>query len=151
MWVVMSAAEREGFLAGVHVGVLSAAVGTAGRTLGVPVWYSYQPGGLLTVLTGRRSRKATVIRAAGRQRGGTRPGRAARHGPPLPRHHRRRPIRRRQPRPHPGERGVPDAPRALAQPGSGQGRSRKVAPPGIIRSAAAPVATAGTGPPKCRP
>src|SRR5262249_19652114 len=33
---------------------------------GVPVWYSYQPGGLLTVLTGRRSRKATVIRAAGR-------------------------------------------------------------------------------------
>ena len=30
MWVVMSAAEREQFLAGVHVGVLSAAVGTAG-------------------------------------------------------------------------------------------------------------------------
>ena len=66
MWVVMSAAEREQFLAGVHVGVLSAAVGTAGRTLAVPVWYSYQPGGLLTVLTGRRSRKAAVIRAAGR-------------------------------------------------------------------------------------
>ena len=66
MWVVMSAAERELFLAGVHVGVLSAAVGTAGRTLAVPVWYSYQPGGLLTVLTGRRSRKAAVIRAAGR-------------------------------------------------------------------------------------
>jgi PPOX class probable F420-dependent enzyme len=66
MWVVMSAAEREQFLAGVHVGVLSAAVGTAGRTLAVPVWYSYQPGGLLAVLTGRRSRKAAVIRAAGR-------------------------------------------------------------------------------------
>ena len=66
MWVVMSAAEREEFLAGVHVGVLSAALGTAGRTLAVPVWYSYQPGGLLTVLTGRRSRKAAVIRAAGR-------------------------------------------------------------------------------------
>ena len=66
MWVVMSAAGREEFLAGVHVGVLSAAVGTAGRTLAVPVWYSYQPGGLLTVLTGRRSRKAAVIRAAGR-------------------------------------------------------------------------------------
>ena len=32
MWVVMSAAEREEFLAGVHVGVLSATVGTAGRT-----------------------------------------------------------------------------------------------------------------------
>ena len=66
MWVLMSAAEREGFLAGVHVGVLSAAVGKTGRTLAVPVWYSYQPGGLLTVLTGRRSRKAGALRAAGR-------------------------------------------------------------------------------------
>ncbi len=62
----MSAAEREEFLADVHVGVLSATVGTAGRTLAVPVWYSYEPGGLLTVLTGRRSRKAAAIRAAGR-------------------------------------------------------------------------------------
>jgi PPOX class probable F420-dependent enzyme len=62
----MSRAEREEFLAGVHVGVLSAALGTAGQTLAVPVWYSYQPGGLLTVLTGRRSRKAAAIRAAGR-------------------------------------------------------------------------------------
>src|SRR5215470_10233831 len=66
MWVAMSAAEREHFLADVHVGVLSAAVGVAGRTLAVPVWYSYQPGDQLTVLTGRRSRKAAAIRAAGR-------------------------------------------------------------------------------------
>jgi hypothetical protein len=66
MWVAMSAAEREEFLGGVQVGVLSAAMGTAGRTLAVPVWYSYQPGDLLTVLTGRRSRKAAAIRAAGR-------------------------------------------------------------------------------------
>ena len=66
MWVAMSAAEREEFLAGVHVGVLSAAIGTAGQTVAVPVWYSYQPGGLVTVLTGRRSRKAAAIRAAGR-------------------------------------------------------------------------------------
>jgi hypothetical protein len=50
----------------VHVGVLSAAAGKTGRTLAVPVWYSYEPGGLLTVLTGRRSRKAAVMRAAGR-------------------------------------------------------------------------------------
>jgi hypothetical protein len=50
----------------VHIGVLSAAAGTAGQTLAVPVWYSYQPGGLLTVLTGRRSRKAAAVRAAGR-------------------------------------------------------------------------------------
>jgi Pyridoxamine 5'-phosphate oxidase len=66
MWVAMSAAEREEFPAGVHVGVLSAAAGTAGQTLAVPAWYSYQPGGLLTVLTGRRSRTAAAIRAAGR-------------------------------------------------------------------------------------
>jgi hypothetical protein len=66
MWVAMSAAEREEFLAGVHVGVLSAAIGTAGQTVAVPVWYSYQPGGLVTVLTGRRSRKAAAIHAAGR-------------------------------------------------------------------------------------
>ena len=62
----MSVTEREEFLAGVHVGVLSAAAGTAGQTLAVPVWYSYQPGGLLTVLTGRQSRKAAVIRLGGR-------------------------------------------------------------------------------------
>ena len=49
-----------------RVGVLSVAINTAGRTLAVPVWYSYQPGGLLTVLTGRRSRKAAAIRAVGR-------------------------------------------------------------------------------------
>ena len=66
MWVAMSVAEREKFLSGVHIGVVSAALGTAGRTLAVPVWYSYQPGGLLTVLTGRRSRKAAAIRTAGR-------------------------------------------------------------------------------------
>ena len=66
MWVAMNAAEREEFLADVHVGVLSTAISTAGQTLAVPVWYSYQPGGLLTVLTGRRSRKAAAIRAAGR-------------------------------------------------------------------------------------
>jgi nitroimidazol reductase NimA-like FMN-containing flavoprotein (pyridoxamine 5'-phosphate oxidase superfamily) len=66
MWVAMSLAEREEFLSGVHVGVLSAAAGTAGQTLAVPVWYSYQPGGVLSVLTGRRSRKAAAIRSAGR-------------------------------------------------------------------------------------
>jgi nitroimidazol reductase NimA-like FMN-containing flavoprotein (pyridoxamine 5'-phosphate oxidase superfamily) len=63
---LMGAAEREEFLADARVGVLCAAAGKTGRTLAVPVWYSYQPGGLLTVLTGRRSRKAEAIRAAGR-------------------------------------------------------------------------------------
>ena len=38
MWVAMSAAGREEFLAGVRVGVLNAAIGTVGQTLAVPVW-----------------------------------------------------------------------------------------------------------------
>jgi PPOX class probable F420-dependent enzyme len=62
----MSAAGREEFLAEMRVGVLTTVAGEDGRTLAVPVWYSYQPGGLLTVLTGRRTRKAEAIRAAGR-------------------------------------------------------------------------------------
>jgi Pyridoxamine 5'-phosphate oxidase len=66
MWVAMSAAEREEFLAGAHVGVLSAAVGSAGQTVAVPVWVQLPERGLLTMLTGRRWRKATAIRAAGR-------------------------------------------------------------------------------------
>jgi hypothetical protein len=56
----VSAAGHEEFLADVHAGVLSTAVSTAGRTLAVSVWYSFQPGGLLT---GRRSRKAGNAKA----------------------------------------------------------------------------------------
>ncbi|HTX82448.1 MAG TPA: pyridoxamine 5'-phosphate oxidase family protein [Streptosporangiaceae bacterium] len=62
----MNATERDEFLAGVHVGVLTTVIGAAGRTLAAPIWYSYPPGGLLTVITGRSSRKAAAIRAAGR-------------------------------------------------------------------------------------
>jgi len=53
MRVPIGTAEREEFLAGVHAGVLSMAVGTAGRTLAVSVWYSYQPGGLARPPAGR--------------------------------------------------------------------------------------------------
>jgi hypothetical protein len=60
MRVPIGAAEREEFPAGVHAGVLSVAVGTAGRRLAVPAWYRYQPGALLTVLTGRRPRTAAA-------------------------------------------------------------------------------------------
>ena len=45
MPLTMSRAEREEFLAGVHVGVLSVASGDGGGPLAVPVWYAYQPGG----------------------------------------------------------------------------------------------------------
>jgi PPOX class probable F420-dependent enzyme len=65
MPVTMSRAEREEFLAGVHVGVLSVAREDRAAPLAVPVWYSYQPGGRVSVSTRRGSRKAAAIEAAG--------------------------------------------------------------------------------------
>ena len=62
----MSQPEREVFLAGVHVGVLGVAAGDDRGPLIVPVWYSYQPGGLVSVSTGRDSRKARAVAATGR-------------------------------------------------------------------------------------
>lgn len=53
----MSAAEREEFLAGMYVAVLSTAAGTAGWTVAVSAYYRHKPSGLLT---GRRSRKAAA-------------------------------------------------------------------------------------------
>lgn len=62
----MSRAEREAFLADVHVGVLTV-VGREGRgPLATPVWYSYSPGGSIIVATGGNSLKARAIAAAGR-------------------------------------------------------------------------------------
>ena len=39
---------------------------TARGPLTVPIWYTYQPGGTLNVSTGRGTRKAQAIMAAGR-------------------------------------------------------------------------------------
>ena len=66
MSVTMSREERERFLAGVHVGVLSVASAGGGGPLAVPVWYAYEPGGTVNVITGDGTRKAAAIRAAGR-------------------------------------------------------------------------------------
>jgi PPOX class probable F420-dependent enzyme len=66
MSVNMSPAERESFLAEVHVGVLAVATGDGRGPLATPVWYSYQPGGVITVTTGENSTKARAIAAAGR-------------------------------------------------------------------------------------
>jgi nitroimidazol reductase NimA-like FMN-containing flavoprotein (pyridoxamine 5'-phosphate oxidase superfamily) len=61
----MSVPEREAFLAGVHVGVLS--VEDPGRgPLTVPVWYAYRPGGTVDIITADNSLKARRLRAAGR-------------------------------------------------------------------------------------
>jgi PPOX class probable F420-dependent enzyme len=62
----MSHAEREAFLAGVHVGVLTVAAGDGRGPLATPVWYSYQPGGKVSVNTGQDSHKAMAIAEAGR-------------------------------------------------------------------------------------
>ena len=62
----MNRAEREEFLAGLHVGVLSVDGGNGTPPLTVPVWYTYQPGGMVSLSTGRDSRKTLAIAAAGR-------------------------------------------------------------------------------------
>jgi nitroimidazol reductase NimA-like FMN-containing flavoprotein (pyridoxamine 5'-phosphate oxidase superfamily) len=65
MSFAMTRAEREAFLAETHVGILG--VGDRDRgPLAVPVWYHYEPGGVLRVVTGANSEKARLLRAAGR-------------------------------------------------------------------------------------
>jgi len=61
----MTRQERETFLADVHVGVLSVSQSSFGP-LSIPVWYTYTPGGLVSVITGAGSRKALLIAEAGR-------------------------------------------------------------------------------------
>lgn len=63
--LAMSKQEREAFLAETHVAVVSIADGARGP-LTVPVWYRYEPGGSLAFVTGGSSRKANLIRGAGR-------------------------------------------------------------------------------------
>jgi nitroimidazol reductase NimA-like FMN-containing flavoprotein (pyridoxamine 5'-phosphate oxidase superfamily) len=56
----MTPAEREAFLAGLHVGVLSIARRDRGP-LTVPIWYDYEPGGEVWMITGRSSLKGRVL------------------------------------------------------------------------------------------
>jgi len=65
MSLAMTKEEREAFLADTHVAVVSIADG-ARAPLVVPVWYAYEPGGDLHFVTGGASRKARLIRKAGR-------------------------------------------------------------------------------------
>ncbi|MBV6703026.1 pyridoxamine 5'-phosphate oxidase family protein [Kitasatospora aureofaciens] len=63
----MSVEDREEFLAGLHVGILGVDdPRDGGGPLLVPLWYSYRPGGLVTIQTGRETLKARLIRSAGR-------------------------------------------------------------------------------------
>ena len=65
MSLAMKRAEREAFLAETRVAVVSIA-DTGRGPLTVPVWHIYEPGGDLRFVTGGESRKARLIRAAGR-------------------------------------------------------------------------------------
>ena len=64
MSLAMTKEEREAFLAAVHVGVISIAQGKR-APLTVPIWYAYTPGGDVTIITGRGSRKAALLTEAG--------------------------------------------------------------------------------------
>ena len=65
MSLAMTKEERESFLADVHVGVISVAEDGQGP-LTVPIWYSYEPGGEVRVITARMSRKGQLLERAGR-------------------------------------------------------------------------------------
>ena len=63
----MSAAERETFLAGLHVGVVAIPAAEAGQApLSAPVWYDYEPGGNYWFLTGRTSLKGKLLQVDGK-------------------------------------------------------------------------------------
>ena len=64
----MTKGERQEFLAGRHVGVVSVARGDGRPPHSTPVWYAYEPGGNISFFTGtqgRRSRKAELVREVG--------------------------------------------------------------------------------------
>jgi PPOX class probable F420-dependent enzyme len=65
MSLAMSRAECEAFLAETHVAIVS--IAEEGRApLAVPVWYRYEPGGDVRFATGAASRKARLLKRAGR-------------------------------------------------------------------------------------
>ncbi len=65
MSLTMTKEEREAFLADVHVGIISVAEDGHGP-LTVPIWYSYERGGEVRVITARASRKGKLLERAGR-------------------------------------------------------------------------------------
>lgn len=65
MSLKMTKPEREAFLADLHVGVIAIAEKDRGP-LTAPIWYGYEPGGELWILTERGSRKGRLLQEAGR-------------------------------------------------------------------------------------
>jgi hypothetical protein len=58
--------EREQFLAEPHIAALAVDAGPGRAPLTVPIWYQYEPGGDIWIMTGLDSRKNELISAAGR-------------------------------------------------------------------------------------
>src|SRR5262245_14862879 len=65
MSLSMTKHEREAFLADAHVGIIAIADERRGP-LTVPVWYGYEPGGDVWIVTGKTSRKGRLLTQAGR-------------------------------------------------------------------------------------
>ena len=65
MSLAMTEHERQEFLAGVHIGAIPLER-TDGPPLTVPIWYGYEPGGLVWTITGAESLKGRLLNAAGR-------------------------------------------------------------------------------------
>jgi PPOX class probable F420-dependent enzyme len=63
--LTMSKAQREAFLADVHVGVITVARDGA-APLAAPVWYTYEPGGDVLFVFDSASEKVTLLEATGR-------------------------------------------------------------------------------------
>jgi nitroimidazol reductase NimA-like FMN-containing flavoprotein (pyridoxamine 5'-phosphate oxidase superfamily) len=62
----MTQEEREAFLAEPHVGILSVTAEPERAPLTTPIWYEYQPGGFVKVITAPGARKVRLIEEAGR-------------------------------------------------------------------------------------
>ena len=64
MSLAMTQQEREAFLADLHVGILGVSHGKV--PLAVPIWYAYEPGGDVWVITNRESIKGKALDTTGR-------------------------------------------------------------------------------------
>jgi len=62
----MSKEEREAFLAEAHVAVLAVARAGDAAPVAAPVWYGYEPGGDILIVSGRDHEKTRLTRDAGR-------------------------------------------------------------------------------------
>lgn len=61
----MTTAEKQTFMADLHVGVIGLNEPGSGP-LTVPIWYDYEPGGLLWFITGTNSRKGALLEVGSR-------------------------------------------------------------------------------------